>query len=107
MTIEEVKRALHLVPHPAEGGFFAETYRSTDSFSDPRYPGPRSLSTAIYYLLTPGTFSALHRLPTDEIFHFYLGDPVTMLQLRPDGDSLLLTLGQDIAAAIRQARQGS
>jgi cupin superfamily protein DUF985 len=51
----------------------------------PRYGGPRTVSTAIYYLLTPDTVSALHRLASDEVFHFYLGDPVEMLHLLPDG----------------------
>ena len=44
------------------------------------------------------TFSALHRLPSDELFHFYLGDPVKMLQLHPDGSSCVITLGPDLKA---------
>jgi predicted cupin superfamily sugar epimerase len=57
------------------------------------YGGSRHASTAIYYLLTSDTFSALHRLRGDEIFHFYLGDPVEMLHLKPDGTGETLTLG--------------
>ena len=56
-----------------------------------------TVAAAIYYLLTPDTFSALHRLQSDEIFHFYLGDPVEMLQLGPDG-ARIITLGTDLAA---------
>jgi predicted cupin superfamily sugar epimerase len=52
----------------------------------------------MYYLLTPDTFSALHRLPTDEVFHFYLGDPVEMLQLYSDGSGRVVTLGPDLGA---------
>jgi hypothetical protein len=52
-------------------------------------------------MLTPDTFSALHKLPGDEIFHFYLGDPVEMLQLHPDGRGEITVLGQDIAAGMR------
>ena len=63
-----------------------------------RYGKDRSLSTAIYYLLTPDSFSSLHRLQSDEIFHFYAGDPVTMLQLHGDGRGETIVLGQDIAA---------
>ena len=48
------------------------------------------------FVLTPDTKSLLHRLPADEIFHFYLGDPVLMLQLYPDGGSKKIILGQDI-----------
>ncbi|HUL30572.1 MAG TPA: cupin domain-containing protein, partial [Thermodesulfobacteriota bacterium] len=61
-----------------------------------RYEGARSFGTAIYYLLTPETFSAMHRLRSDEIFHFYFGDPVEMLQLMPDGSGKVTTLGVDI-----------
>ncbi len=99
MTAEEVITLLNLQPHPVEGGFFRETYRSADVLPQsalPRNPGPRSLGTAIYYLLTPTTVSAMHRLPTDEIFHFYLGDPVQMLQLWPDGTSRTVILGTDL-----------
>src|SRR6266446_3214928 len=89
MTVEEIIALLKLKPHPKEGGFFAETYRAGESIPSgtlpSRYVGPRVFGTCIYYLLTHGTFSAMHRLQSDEIFHFYLGDPVEMLQLWPDG----------------------
>lgn len=67
----------------------------------PAYPGARFMGTAIFYLLTPDTFSAMHKLPGDELFHFYLGDPVEMLQLKPDGTSATITLGHDIATGMR------
>jgi uncharacterized protein len=88
---------LGLQPHPKEGGYFRETYRAADSYpASDRYVGPRCASTAIYYLLTPNTFSALHRLQTDEVFHFYLGGPVRMLQLDPDGQGRSIILGPDV-----------
>jgi predicted cupin superfamily sugar epimerase len=100
LSAEELIRQLGLAPHPKEGGFFRETYRAGESWPaqalPSRYQGPRSASTAIYYLLTPSTYSALHRLQTDEIFHFYLGDPIRMLQLEPDGTGRTLVLGQDV-----------
>jgi uncharacterized protein len=100
LDANQVKSLLSLQPHPAEGGYFRETYRSADTVHKDRmpgrYPGARSFSTAIYYLLTPDTFSALHRLPTDEIYHFYLGDPIEMLQLLPDGSGRIIMLGNDI-----------
>jgi predicted cupin superfamily sugar epimerase len=49
-------------------------------------------------LLAPETFSALHRIKTDEIYHFYLGDPAELVQLLPDGSGCVVTLGNDIAA---------
>lgn len=96
MTAEEIKALLRLEPHPIEGGSFRQTYASAETVELPR--GARTLNTAIYYLLEAGTFSEMHMLPSDEIFHFYLGDPVEMLQLYPDGRSALLTLGPDLAA---------
>lgn len=104
-TVEALCALLGLVPHPIEGGFFAETYRSGDLLPGDalpaRYRGPRAAATAIYYLLTPETFSAMHRLGSDEIFHFYLGDPVEMLQLAPDGSHRVVMIGPDLEAGQR------
>jgi predicted cupin superfamily sugar epimerase len=95
MTADEIKTLLNLKPHFIEGGYFRRTYASPGTVDLPR--GPRSHSTAIYYLLEPGTLSEMHMLDSDEIFHFYLGDPVEMLQLHPDGSSAVLTLGPDLS----------
>ena len=92
---------LNLKPLTIEGGFFHETYRSPQKIELPLYRGPRSLATAIYYLLTPETFSRMHRVPGDEMFHFYLGDAVEMLQLRPDGEGEIVTMGQNISAGMK------
>jgi len=87
-------------PLVGEGGYYVESYRASEKIAQAglpaRYTGERDFSTAILYLLTDDTFSALHRLSSDEIYHFYLGDPVTMLQLRPEGTSEVIILGQDI-----------
>ena len=96
MTAEEIKTLLKLEPHPVEGGSFRLTYTSAGSVELPR--GLRAQGTAIYYLLEAGTFSEMHVLASDEIFHFYLGDPVEMLQLYEDGRSAVFTLGPDLAA---------
>jgi len=101
-TAQQIIAALRLEPHPIEGGYLRETYRASGSVrsSDlpPDYPreGARSLGTSIYYLLTPETFSELHRLPTEEIFHVYLGGPVRMLQLFGGGMGRELLMGADI-----------
>lgn len=94
MTADEVKALLGLEPHPVEGGFFRRTYTSPGTVALGR--GTRRQGSAIYYLLEPGTFSEMHVLDSDEIFHFYLGDPVEMLQLWPDGHSVRVTLGPDL-----------
>lgn len=96
MRAAEVIRTLGLKPHPEEGGHFRETWRAAPDVDLPPcgpYTATRSAGTCIYYLLTPGTFSELHRLPGDEIFHFYLGDPVEMLNLHPDGSGRVVRLG--------------
>ncbi|SRR5579871_682673 len=94
MTADEVIKLLGLKPHP-EGGYYRETYRSPAAIpaSDP----PRVYSTAIYYLLVPGAVSKLHRLTADEVFHFYLGDPVTWVLLGADGKVGKVTLGAVLA----------
>lgn len=100
MDINKIINKLKLIPHPNEGGYFSETYRSNEkilkSVLPSRYSDDRSYGTAIYYLLTPKTFSEIHRLKSDEIFHFYLGDPVEMIHLYPDGSVKKIILGQDI-----------
>ncbi|HTZ72549.1 MAG TPA: cupin domain-containing protein [Candidatus Aquilonibacter sp.] len=105
LTAEKVRDLLQLRPHPIEGGYFVETYRSAlrlpQSLLGSAYSDERLIGTAIFYLLTPDTFSAMHKLPGDELFHFYLGDPVEMLQLNPDGTSEIFTLGQDIGSRMR------
>lgn len=104
LTVEEIKRFLKLEPHEPEGGFFAQSYRSRETLAAgalPALAASRPLATAIYYLLEPGTFSALHRLRSDEVYHFYLGDPVEMLLLESDGRGRVLRLGSDLAAGLR------
>ncbi len=96
MTADAIKKLLDLRPHPIEGGSYRRTYTSAATLALPH--GQRAAGTAIYYLLEPGTFSEMHVLDSDEIFHFYLGEPVEMLQLFPDGRSEVFTLGPDLAA---------
>jgi predicted cupin superfamily sugar epimerase len=100
LTPERIIDLLNLRPLTPEGGYYAETYRSDESVAGEalpvRYGGGRDLGTAIYFLLTPDTFSALHRLGTDEVYHFYLGDAVEMVCLHQDGSIDTLTLGPNI-----------
>ncbi len=107
MTAEQLIQHLGLEPLPVEGGYFRQTYCAEENIAaqtlPSRYGRNKVFSTAIYYLLTsePDSFSALHRLPTDEIYHFYLGDPVEMLLLHPDGRSERVLLGQNLLAGQR------
>jgi predicted cupin superfamily sugar epimerase len=102
MTAEEVKSLLGLAPHPREGGWFVRTYEADEMLEiGTRYDGPRRTSTAIYYLLEPATFSEMHVLQSDEIFHHYAGGAVDMLQLFADGTSSRVVLGKNLSAGER------
>ena len=106
MTAEDVKKLLGLVPHPREGGWYVRTYEAEEmvageAFGDGRYAGARRTGTAIYYLLEPGTFSEMHRLKSDEVFHFYAGDAVAMLQLTADGRGERVVIGNDLVRGER------
>ncbi len=89
---------LQLEPHP-EGGYFRQTYRSEVAISREALPssftGPRAVSTAIYFLLAGENFSAFHRLRSDEMWHFYVGAPVTVHVIEPGGKYSAIVLGND------------
>jgi predicted cupin superfamily sugar epimerase len=100
LTAEQIIELFKMKPLRGEGGYYVETYRSAERIAKARLParysGARNMSTAILYLVTPDAFSRLHRVKSDEVFHFYLGDSVTMLKLHGDGSSEVVTLGQDV-----------
>jgi len=104
ITVEKIIELLGLEPLHGEGGLYIQSYVSAESIKmenlPVRFESDKPFGTAIYYLLTsdPDSFSALHKLPTDEIYHFYLGDPVELLEFYPDGSSGVTILGQEIMA---------
>jgi len=77
MSAEEVIARLRLLPHP-EGGSYAETFRAEMLPFELPERGSRSASTAIYFLLRAGDFSALHVVSSDEVWHHYLGDALEL-----------------------------
>lgn len=89
---QEIVELYGLEPLPREGGRYRQTW------AGPERPDGRPAGTAIVVLLTaePDGHSALHRLPTDEIWHFYLGDPLSMLLLDPSGGTRTAVLGPDV-----------
>jgi len=99
-TAEGLIKWLGLTRHP-EGGWYRETYRSTEcvdgSALPGRFGGPRSFCTSIYFLLEQRDFSTLHRIKSDEIWHFYAGAPLTVHALTLHGEHLELKLGPDPA----------
>jgi predicted cupin superfamily sugar epimerase len=89
-----------LQPHP-EGGWYRQTYKCEEQISKAalpsRFRGDRPYSTAIFFLLAAGNFSAFHRIKSDECWHFYAGEPLEVLVLYPEGKLDISILGQDIA----------
>ena len=100
-TARELAARLGLAPHP-EGGFYRETYRASTTVETPR--GPRAASTAIYFLVPRGTFSALHRIESDEVWHHYAGGALRVVCIAEDGTRDDLVLGPDLDAG--QSPQG-
>ncbi|XP_077236419.1 rmlC-like jelly roll fold protein [Tasmannia lanceolata] len=101
----EIATLLNLVPHP-EGGFFSETFRDSSitlskSLLPPQYKVDRPISTSIYFLLPSGSISHLHRIPCAEVWHFYMGEPLTVFELSEDGQIKLTVLGLDLEAGQR------
>jgi uncharacterized protein len=97
---------LHLTPIPLEGGWYCETWRSPLVLPSGSLPGQhvdKPAGTAILALFADGPdgFSALHRLPTPEVWQFCAGDPFMLLLLRADGTSDELTLGPDVLSSHR------
>jgi len=102
ISAEILINQLGLETLPKEGGHFKQTYKSDETVCieapGTQDPHIKPRSTAIFYMLSsgPDSFSAIHKLPTVEIYHFYLGDPVELLLLKGDGGSEVIVLGQDI-----------
>lgn len=94
MTADDIIKKLGLIPLKPEGGFFIETARSTETIETEK--GRRNFYSSIYFLLTSNTYSAIHRLKSDEIWHHYRGDAVEMLLLFTDGTHKITTLGNEI-----------
>ena len=102
MNTADLVRSLDLKPHP-EGGFYRETYRAAMDVA--AHGGTRAASTAIYFLLEGEQFSALHRIKSDEVWHFYRGSPLEIIEIAPDGTLRLIELShnhpQDVIPAGR------
>jgi predicted cupin superfamily sugar epimerase len=89
--VQRLISSLELQPHP-EGGYYKETYRSAANIGD------RSLSTAIYFLLPAGQRSHLHRIKSDELWHYHLGGPLIVTQISPAGKVEEIRIGPDVEA---------
>ena len=91
-------KKLQLTPH-VEGGAFREIYRSSLSVPGQSLPvlfqGDRNICTSIYFLLQKGQFSAFHRIASDELWHFYAGDPLLIHEISHAGLLVTHRLGSD------------
>jgi predicted cupin superfamily sugar epimerase len=99
MTIaEQLITKYDLKPHP-EGGWYTQTYKSNEQIAANALPGrfgaSRVFSTAIYFLLEKGNFSAFHRIKSDECWHFYSGDPLLIYIIDQFGEAKIIALGND------------
>lgn len=92
---------LKLEAHP-EGGYFRQTYKADLVVAKAALPagvaGDRAVSTAIYFLLEGENFSAFHRLRSDEVWHFYAGDPLVVHVIEPAGKYSRILLGRELDA---------
>ncbi|MBU0727642.1 MAG: cupin domain-containing protein [Pseudomonadota bacterium] len=96
LCTEDLIKILDLKPHP-EGGYFRESYRAKGKVEVNELKGSRNYSTAIYYLLESNDRSKLHRLASDEVWHFYLGDPLVIVEIDETGSVKETVLGADVA----------
>jgi len=98
--VQQLIEHYQMQPHP-EGGYFLQTYKSSGSIPSSVLPegfsGPRPFSTAIYFLLEQGNFSAFHRIRSDECWHFYEGQCLLVHILNPEGALTTIRLGPDIS----------
>ncbi len=105
MNVAALIELLALTPHP-EGGFFRETFRASERVQrgDGRTQGQghtRTAGTAIYFLLPHGTFSAWHRVGSDETWHHYDGAPLEIHTIDADGVHAVVSLGRDFSRGER------
>jgi predicted cupin superfamily sugar epimerase len=89
----------NLEPHP-EGGWYKQTYKSNEEIAavalPERFGANRTFSTAIYFLLEKGNFSAFHRIKSDECWHFYAGGPLVIYIIEQNGELKIISLGNDL-----------
>ena len=101
MTIDFIVNQLNLQPHP-EGGFYKEVYRSTDVITREFLPlifsGSRAFSTSIYFLIKADSFSAFHKIKSDETWHFYFGHALEIIEIDEFGNLIKTMVGSNLIA---------
>ena len=104
LTADEIKAMLGLERHPT-CGFVAETYRSSmriPAGALPKaYEGDRPYGSALYFLVAPDAQIVMHRIRSDQFYHHYMGDPLEVLMLYPDGTGAVAVVGTELAVGER------
>src|SRR3954453_14285649 len=104
LTADQIRATLGLQPHPT-CSFVTETYRSTvvipEDALPPQFAGSRPLGSALYFMVTPQAHVMMHRIRSDQLYHHYLGDPLEVLMLLPDGSGRVVVVGSDLLAGMR------
>jgi hypothetical protein len=104
LTAAQICDLLGLKRHPT-CGFVTETYRSERRIPGDALPagyeGDRPFGSVLYFMVTPDAQIRLHRIRSDQMYHHYLGDPLEVLLLYPDGTGATATVGTDLAAGQR------
>jgi uncharacterized protein len=99
VNVKELIKRLELEPHP-EGGYFKEVYRSPEKIEQlalpDRFKGSRNFATSIYFLIEKSNFSALHKIKSDETWHFYEGDPLEVIEIDEAGKLTQTYIGRNI-----------
>ncbi len=99
MTVETLVKELNLLPHP-EGGYYKETYRSEGTIKQTcltsDFSGDRNIATGIYFLIEKGNFSALHKIKSDETWHFYYGDALEVIEINEQGNLTITQIGSNL-----------
>ncbi|MBL7896364.1 MAG: cupin domain-containing protein [Bacteroidia bacterium] len=96
MEVKHLIETLGLLPHP-EGGYYKETYRSSEQSNFAGFEGERNYCTGIYFLIEKNNFSALHRIKSDEMWHFYGGDPLEVIEITLNGELKITRIGNTIS----------
>ena len=99
LSADEVRKLLKLEPH-ATCGFVRVTFMSKERIASGGLPAPfaagRPLGSALYFMVTPEAPVRLHRIRNDQLYHYYLGDPLEVLMLRVDGTTERVVVGPDL-----------
>src|SRR5277367_2381547 len=104
LTADQIRKLLELEPN-ATCGFVKLTFVSPQALAGGALPAPfadaRPLGSALYFMVTPQAPVRLHRIKNDQLYHYYLGDPLELFLLHADGRSERIVVGPDIAAGQR------